>query len=285
MGFNAKASFDRTCGGAGSLGTIYRSPYLARRLGRLLTPLAIAVAVSVGIAWMKDVPLYFGPLTLLLSMPVPLVGQFFVTLSLMFVALAPMLYLAYRKAPGRTLILSLVATAIFEAGASQVDFFKQSYYVYQVIPLRFVPLFVLGMWLADGAALTPRRNWFILPSAAVSALYLVLYSAGFRTGLLDFEHMYTFLAFGYPLLLVASGLNYLPQTITGPGWQALAELGKASYHVFLVQAVWFSTPITLFRQGDLRWVPVSLAVCCGVGWAWYRAERMLTSRRSARGGG
>jgi len=272
MAYNAKASFDRGSRGS-SLGAIYTPSYLGRRLWRLLMPLAIAVLVATGVGLAKGVPLYVGPLTALLWMPVPLVGQFFIVVSVAFVLGAPVLYLAYRRAPAATVAACILGDVAFEVVATRVHAFADTYYLYQIMPFRFLALFGLGMWLSDGADPTSRRNRFVLWYAAASVTYLAAFQVGVRTPFLNLEHMYNVLAFGYPLLLVAAGLTWLPAASTGPASAALGAVGRASYHIFLVQAVWFSGPITLVTYGSAAWVPLSLAICCGVGWLWYRLEQ------------
>ncbi len=277
MAYNAKRSFDRSHSES-SLSRIYRSGYVGRRLTRLLIPLGVAVVVSSGIALLRDIPLQFGSRSWLLSMPIPLVGQFFITVSLGFVLLAPCLYAAYRRAPVLTVLLSLASNLLFEIAAAQFAVTTADYFYYQVIPLRFLALFALGMWLADGPELTLTRNRFIFAYALLSIGYLAIAGAHNQVVFVGVEYAYDVVAFGYPLLLVSAGLTWLPAATTAPPLHAIAELGKASYHVFLVQAVWFSSAIAVVSAGDVRWIPASLAICCGLGWLWYSVERRVLSR-------
>lgn len=282
MAFNAKRSFDRRFEGA-TLLDIYRSGQVCRRLLRLTLPLGVAVAVSVVGGIMSGRPLYFGWLSLLLRLPVPLRGNFFVAVSIAFALLAPLLFVAYRKNSSATVIMCVVLDLGFEILATQVPLFASTYYIYQVIPLRFIALFGLGMWLGDDARPTSRRNWFIVPCALASVGYLVAYAFGLRTAFLDREHMYNILAFGYPLLIVSAGLTWLPRSTTGAVLNAVAELGMASYHIFLVQAVWFAFGVGGLQRGDPGWVLLSVVACCGAGWAWFHLGRLWRRRGDSMG--
>ena len=282
MAFSAKQSFDRTSSAA-SLGEIYRSGYLPRRFKRLLGPLFVAVVLSVALGVLRGAPLYFGPRTLLLYWPVPLRGQFFITITILFVAFAPVLYAAYRRAPEFTVLGCVAADVAFEAVASHVPVFAHTYYLYQIVPLRFAALFALGMWLTDDAHPWSRRNWFIYPSAVASIVFLLVYGLGFRTAFVGIEHMYNVLAFGYPLLLVAAGLTWLHAQSGSPVLNALGEIGKASWHIFLVQGVWLGSAISILPAGRVQWVCVNVVICCGVGYAWYRLGEELRERRLLRG--
>jgi len=91
--------------------------------------------------------------------------------------------------------------------------------------------------------------------------------------------MYNVLAFGLRVFLVAAGLTWLPARSGSPRLNALGEIGKASWHVFLVQGVWLGSAISILPAGRVQWVCVNVVICCGVGYAWYRLGEELRERR------
>jgi peptidoglycan/LPS O-acetylase OafA/YrhL len=278
MGYNASNSFDRRS--AGSLGAIYRSEYLRTRLVRLLMPLAILVAISIPTALAQGIPLYFGPESLLLHLPRPIPGQFFVAVSVAFVFLLPLVNASFKRAPRVT----IAACAALSLAYELLTPFKHSpaqYYIYQANPLRFVALVALGFWLASEASPTSRRNWFFIPAAIASAAFLAAYARGLRPGFVGPEYMYNVLAAGWPLLLTACGLTFLPRESQRVSLLGLGDIGRASYHIFLVQGMWFGGFFVSVVAGSLPWLVASLVVCCGVGLAWYRLDQRILTRRAS----
>lgn len=72
------------------------------------------------------------------------------------------------------------------------------------------------------------------------------------------------------------GLCYLPSRSSRLFWRALAELGRASYHIFLLRGAYFWL---YFQQrhgpGEFLASVVIMVTLCSLGWLLYRAEQAI----------
>lgn len=270
MAHNLRLSLDHRCPGA-SLDQLYASGYVGRRLKRLLPPLAIALTIGIVWAVAHDNSLYLGPQSLALRMPIVFPGQFFIAVSIFFVFLMPAVYACYKRWPRTTMCVGLLLSALYEVASPFRDN-PSTYYLYQVNPLRFMGLLVLGFWLVDDANPMARRNRLMLPAALMSIAFLAAHAAGLRSDFIGPEYAYNVAASGWPLLLAAAGLTWLPGHSANRWLTSLAVAGRASYHIFLVQGLWFGGVNTGIVRGDPSSLVMSLIVCLGVGVAWYRLE-------------
>lgn len=268
IAFNAKRSLDRLPGRP-SLLEIYRSDHVQRRLVRLLRPLLAVFAIGVVWALVQGAPLYFGPLSFAMRLPFMFPGNFFIPVSIAFAIGAPALYVAYRRMPGVTLLVCIAFSVAYELVAP-FKFSQDLYFMYQVNPLRFAGLFGLGLWLADDSSPLSRRNWFMIPAGVLSAGFIVSTALGAWGDAIGPEYMYNVGAAGWPLLLTALGLTWLPEE-SGTRWvNAFANLGRASYQVFLIQGLWFGGVHPVLSGANYVWPLLSLVVCCAVGVTWWR---------------
>jgi hypothetical protein len=80
--------------------------------------------------------------------------------------------------------------------------------------------------------------------------------------------MLTPLASFYPFLLVLLGINYLPDSVKHKCAGGIAFLGRASYHIFLVQIIFFGAEWTsayLALTGALHLTIISETVLLQIG--------------------
>ena len=240
--------------------------YATRRASRLALPLAVvlAVAYAVGLA---TGDFDASPALLAGGFPVDAPGNYFIPALLGLVLLFPFLAAAFRRWPVATVVGCFVVNAAFEAvvlGALGKDSGAIDSILYAGNPLRWLGAFALGMWLAvDARPRAPRNRWLLL-AAAGSAAYLVAEHAApasFTVVPDNFSEVTNLLAAPWAALLVMAGLALLPQRVTSPPGRALALLGAASYHVFLVQML----VIGLLDDGVGGFV---LSIVLGVAFFW-----------------
>jgi peptidoglycan/LPS O-acetylase OafA/YrhL len=212
-------------------------------------------------------------------MPVRGPGTYFVTILLVFTAIYPALWLAFARRPLAVLLGAVAADVAFELAAGRVAAWRSVPYpyAYDASILRYAAAIVVGMWLAaDGARAAVRRG-VIVALAPLSFAYLVVVQAD--PGAVDFlipgfGVATNVAAVAWSALLMLAGLRLWPaRGIRGTGW--LEALGRASYHVFLVQIVWFA----LVPARSPWRLPLDVVVCGLLGWALYR---VLPTARPAR---
>lgn len=249
--------------------------HFARRLKRLVVPFAIVFAVSAAIATWRWFALGLAPhlgIGLLLGyLPFGGAGNYFIFILAVFTVVGPALWAAYRRWPRASVAAMLGADLAFELAYGALAPHVAHFSTYGTSPVRLLAAFAVGLWLADGWGLSERRNRWLLAYAALSVAYMVAVQAGHPLGLFPGSWQpLNVLGFGYTALLVMAGMRWLPAAERG-AWMVFSELGRASYHVYLVQTLYFG-----FHERHLL-VPVveDMVRPSLIGWLFYRADGWL----------
>ncbi len=255
-----------------------------RRLARLLIPFFVVWPVSLLLAIGQNIELQLGYQTLFAMLPGPGRGSYFVVIAIVYVLIAPALCRAMLRWPLATVLSGALLNATFELAAPHVPLFADQWN-YAVNPLRYLTLFVLGMWLAtqmceDGSGVR-RAAWFVgVPYGFAGLVYL----SAWNLGLYDPEFLvpgWTIqnpLSFGWAFLLSVAALTWLPADPVSAVLRGLAELGKASYHVFMTQMI----VVVVAPSESWGRLVVNLVVCALIGYGWYRAEGRVRGRSARR---
>jgi peptidoglycan/LPS O-acetylase OafA/YrhL len=281
MGMNAAGSLARR--GTASPRSLYTRDYLAGRAERLLLPFAAVWLIAL-VAGAIDGGLHFGPLMLVGVLPLAGPGNYFVTIAFEFAIVFPLLYVLFARAPRAALVACFAAAAAFELVAPHVGFLKDSgSYAYDASIVRYAGQIALGVWIALAWRDRRRGTGWILLLAPVSVAYLIVLHESPST----FDRLHpgfgistNFLAAFWAAALVLAGLRLLPARVERAPGVALAELGRASWHIFLVQIVWF----VLDRHRGLEYLPLHVAVACGAGYALFRVMEWGTAAARSRRG-
>jgi len=298
LGLNAGLSFTRR--GCKSLKEALSQAYLFRRFFRILCPffMAFLLALFVGaIFFLKtgmDI-IYIGPFTLIGFLPILGPGNFYVSIVLQSIVALPFLYVAYKKRPlvtiGSCFAISAIVTLVTvfqypnQAAYAASDYYFSFAYV---CILAYLATIALGIWLSDHFNERLERNHLVMLGAAVSACYIVIaLSANVLNRLPVLEALTSF----YPLLLVLLGIRYLPDRVTHGFVGRLAFLGRASYHIFLVQIIFFGVGgagawvalMTALHQPILNDTVLlissslaSIAICIAAGVIFQQISNFLT---------
>jgi hypothetical protein len=244
----------------------------------------------------KDV-LHIGPMLILGVLPISGPGQYFITLLFQFIFVFPLIYYCYKKNPAATVISCFIISLVYELSASYIlGRFGGYDYVTAAIP-KYLSAIALGVWISDDFGLFARRNRFILFGAVLSIVYLFTsdvvafpYAEGSYSSIVPFFlpvwFTNNFISYFYAALLVLVGIKYLPATTKNLAVSVLAYCGKASYHVFLVQMVYFTfiRYINDVLAGNVQSVPLApyvvvllgnIIICLVCGVVFYRLEYRL----------
>jgi peptidoglycan/LPS O-acetylase OafA/YrhL len=141
----------------------------------------------------------------------------------------------------------------------------------------------LGIWISDLYLKGQLKNKYFISFGIISGIYLIIISQ-FETGMIGGTHFIPYTASqnlfscGWPTLILILGLLWLPRVknfITKP----IALLGKSSYHIYLVQIVYFGvmtgfsikyhSPIDLFSPNNILSIGVPLLVIIVIGYIFY----------------
>lgn len=248
MGINTASSFKRR--GYLTLSQILSLTYFKNRFKRLILPFIIIFIASILIGILLNQEIYFGILTLIGYLPLTGPGNYFISLIFQFIFVFPVLYYFYRQKPTLTLALSFMINFIFEILAAQYAIFLDNSYIYRACILRYLFLIVLGIWASDNLNTNSLNNLFrnkvAIIGLIISVIYILLVS-GFGWYFPYFQDPWqpqVILSFFYPLFICAIGLRYFPNT-GSKIINLIAMVGKASYHIFLVQILFFGAGFSL----------------------------------------
>jgi len=272
-----------------SLRQIYSVNEFVRRFKRLLVPFAIAFISSIIIGiivllltgnWV----LYFGPYLLTGFLPINGPGNYFLSIIFEFLIIFPLMYIAYHQHPKLLIGSSLLCALIFEL-------LRPSSGIYSISIIRFLPLIALGLWISTDHNLFAKRNLWLLPLGIFSGFYIILVN--------QFEYQFTVLGINffqmtksqnlfacfYTVLLVLVGIQVLQKSDRWPCIGIVALIGKASYHIFLVQIIYFGVNKyfythyhsirDIFTIDNVEIILINLIICIIVGIIFYKLQEWL----------
>jgi peptidoglycan/LPS O-acetylase OafA/YrhL len=262
-----------------SLPSLYNRLYFSRRVDRLLVPLLLAYIASflAGLVWLWlrgenkiDLNLY----TLIGLLPVSGPGNYFVTLVLQSILLLPLIGYGFQRWPAPTAVLLVVGEVLFLLQANTIGLFDDNNYLYSSALPRYFSALALGLLLsrlvARPLAAVTLLAAGLLALASGAYLYQLTYQ-GLQVPLIRADWAaQNLLAFGYTAFVLLLLLKLLPRQSNKKGLQLLASLGKASYHIFLVQVIYFG-----LADASHSLVLLNLGCCLLLGYLFYKYETPL----------
>lgn len=261
---------------------LYTRLYFERRVDRLLVPLLLIYLASflAGVAWLwltHQNKIVINGYSLIGLLPVSGPGNYFVTLVLQSVLLLPLIGYFFQRRPLLTVLLLAVAEVLFLLLGNTVRLFDENNYLYSAALPRYFSAIALGLILSRLLVrpLRPGTLALALLLAIGSAAYLfeVVYLNLQVPGIRADWDTQNLLAFGYAAFVLLLLFKLLPQRSNKPALRLLAALGKASYHIFLVQVVYFG--LVVFPQ---HLALVNLACCLLLGYLFYRYDQPMKER-------
>jgi peptidoglycan/LPS O-acetylase OafA/YrhL len=243
MGLNVAASVRRREGA--SLRDLYTFDYLIGRADRILTPFFIA---------------YIGALVLVLSahlnhpgfallwgdlftgvLPINGPGSYFMPLLFQLVLILPFVFWAMGRWPRATLLVCLLLNIGFDTLASHLSFFTAFPFASTSFAMRFIFIVALGGFCAAWPPMRTLRSPWMWVGVPLSIVYLVL--AEIDPDMLNSTHLSTVagpvLIAVWGTFVILLGLVLLRGVNRGPVVRLGTMLGRASFHIYLVQIAWF----------------------------------------------
>jgi hypothetical protein len=241
MSFTTSLSFSRK--GYRKVEDFFQRNQIKTKIRRFFVPFFIIFSLSFIIGLIIDATnrqiLSLNFRLLMGYLPINGPGNYFIPLIIQMVVFFPLIYFFYRYNRNACLITGFVLAFIIEI-ANQ--FGTQGIW-YEDSLVRFFPHIILGIWISDLYLEHRLKNILLIAFGLLSGLYLIFISQ-FGSGILFGIQFVPYLASqnlfasGWTAILLILGLIYLPDVknkFTGP----LAIFGKATYHIFLVQIVYF----------------------------------------------
>jgi peptidoglycan/LPS O-acetylase OafA/YrhL len=214
----------------------------------------------------------------LMQPPISGGGDYYLAFILELILVAPLICYCFNKRSFLTVTGLFIADLAFELAG---PYMALDTYYFSVV--RFFGAFALGLVLAhniiknDGWRFKTKTNALLIILGSASAAF-IFFNAGKPTPLFRPEWLTMNLySYFYPALLVIATLSIGP--LMGKYgravWGKLAVLGKASYHIFLVQIVFFS-PVLISLKLYFSWegwlIPFNLTLCLAWGLLFYYGD-------------
>lgn len=214
--------------------------FIVNKSQRLLFPFIIFFIVQTVFLYF-DTPDYFASENHLLRLftggrgP----GSYFVPLTIQAQLIVPFMFLAARKSVSKMLIGSFLVNLLLEVYSLATNMDEE---LYRILIIRFIFALALGVALSMWGFEKFKTKPFYIASF-VSLIYII--------GVMYFNwnfimekswHSQHIPGFIYPLFLIIY-VNGFEMDEENKLLQKTAEIGKASYHIFLTQLLYFWKPI------------------------------------------
>ncbi|MBW2559313.1 MAG: acyltransferase [Deltaproteobacteria bacterium] len=274
--------------------------YFSRRFVRLVAPYVTLTVVTAALQVLRSVLLGIHPwkvdigwYTLVGIPPIEGPGTYFIGIAIQWSIIAPFVWLLYRRAPITTVVILNVIGAAFMFAAPHVDALASSQYLYSANVIRYLGPIAIGLWLSDGWHLRQRRNWWLVPAAGAALVYNIARTRSGANPIFPFLpswEVHNFVSLLYAPMLVVLGMKFAPSVATGHVVRALTVVGRASYHIFLVQMVYFGVHLQSITHeamlgvsgGPFAFVLAAVLTslsCVILGVSWWKIEHGLLIRR------
>ena len=254
MGLNGALSLNRT-------GFILKD-YLEKKCMRIILPLIPVFFITLFIAFNLNTKIKISPLFILGQMPIYGPGNYFIGLILQSLVAIPILWWLSKKDTRLMLIISFGISFI-----SEILYYYYSFppndYLYELLIFRWLFAFAIGIALVD--TIVSKKISFVLKLGISISTALVLFLGITHIKFLTYPgyslgNVFTFL---FPAGIII-GVIFL-----GISWKPIDLFGKASYHIFLTQMVYF----IIFHQGYI----LNLVISIGLGILFYFSDLKFQS--------
>jgi peptidoglycan/LPS O-acetylase OafA/YrhL len=259
---------------------LYTTHYFQKKGLRILFPLLLiyTFALLIGHIWQQvysDNVYTLGWENFIGVLPVSGKGNYFITLLLQSVLLLPIIGYCFHHWPYRTTGILVLSEIVFLLISHQIAYFDKDRYLYDAAFFRYLSAIALGLWLSVLVSGESRKGkWLVAFLALASAAYLYFHQyQGISLPFIRPEwQAQLFLTFPYATGLVFLFVLIFPNQSGNKALGTLALLGQASYHIFLVQVLYFGL------IADDSNVMLNLGICLVAGYAFYFVESKLSKR-------
>lgn len=261
---------------------LYSVKYFYKRYKRILEPFLIIFLLSLvfGFLFYRE-DYYLGWMNLIGLMPKSGAGNYYITILLQFILLSPILYHFFKKSPKLSVFSLFLIDFLFQIFAMN---FITNNYIYSGSIFRYFSALALGMWIAEDYNIKSKRNIWIIVGCFISIFYLLISNTLDTLFFNKDWRSQNLFSFFYPATLILLAINYLPNRLDNKVSKLLSLFGKASYHIFLVQMIYFALiPANSFALklsetynyyivgGTL--IVFNLLVCVSIGLLFYKLNK------------
>ena len=191
-------------------------------------------------------------------------GSFFIPVLIPLLFTLPVLYLLARKNVMLMLFATFAIDMAFEVYALESG---MPDWIYRLLFIRYLFAFGLGIWLAYGI----DRRWLAI-GGTISIIYITAINyAGYMPLAYPSWGSQNAISFAWPLALVVIGLSINTNA------RFISEIGKASYHIFLTQMVYFWAIGGVINTISGASFIINIIVCVSIGLMFYYFPQVVTN--------
>lgn len=290
MSLNSGTSIKRK--GIISIPDLYSTPYFVSKFKRIVLPFIFTFifALIIGLIASQikgDSVITFSKYTIVGKLPIVGPGDYFIPLLFQYVLISPLLYYFYKKNNKITIGILFLINIVFELTSDNIlPHFSDAGWLYAISLIRYLSALVLGLWLVDNQDTKLRQQPVLMLGIVVSTLYLlyvmfltdrgIYFSSNFGWGTQNV------LSFFYPVLLILLGIKYLPRNDNNLVVKFFSSIGKMSYHIFLMQILFFGTIMlglrdeyTLIFPSTFAATVVNLCSCILLGFLFFLLDTKI----------
>ena len=244
FGLNLSLSFRKK----GIFKKIYPEKYFNKKLKRFVIPYLITYLCVIIIVKIFFPNLNFNIRYFLFGFSfISGYGNYFILILFQSIFIIPIIYHYYKKNPKLTIIICFIINFCYQYSYSFIQsngIFYISILIgyYRRLVFNYIAYIVLGIWISDKynnqkISIFFKENKRLLPVILISISYLFFYYIILNR--YSFQNIFI-ISIGYTMLIVLFGLRFLPNEIKGNLQKLFNYIGKCSYHIYLVQMVFFT---------------------------------------------
>lgn len=259
----------------------FNKDLMKSRLSRLLLPYIIIFAVELFLVHIIPVEIHANrtienlPILYLFFTGGVGAGSYYLPLLIQLLFLFPFMLFSFRKLPHVSATLFILIQIAFDMFAS---FLPISNDLYRLLVFRYLALIMMGIVMyhyKDKIGKRRKKRLLLLSSTSVFYIYMTNYTS-YKPEIFSKWTGTSLPTMFLALLFVGLGMNYLEIKNTTKLTELMSQIGKASFHIFLVQKLYFAFTIkTVFSNFNIH--PsltsiVSIVICCSIGICFYYLE-------------
>ncbi len=277
-GYNFAMSNRRKTGG--KLKKMYAWNIIKPKLIRFLVPFFAVCFIEIGILYIEDKNI--NPLRIfLLGAYGP--GSYYVPIMLQLLVIFPIIYKLVEKNAKWGIIISASANLLFEIG---VKVFQMDKYYYRLSIGRYLLLIAFGCYLYLYPEHRVKRHQLVLMFLIGITYIVAVY--GFDKDLIIFDYWKTTampIAFYIFPIIVLMFRKFYHVKLPGIIGNTLTVIGQASYHIFLVQMVYYHFELggkIMFSAWYFA-IPFNILITVSAGLLFYEADgRFIENMRNVK---
>lgn len=258
--------------GINQMGEAYLLKNVISKMMRYTIPFVIAYAIE--IFWIVFIDRFSFPLDGALTLGQAFLvgglgpGSYYYPLMMQFIFVYPLIYFAIKKYQANGVVILGCFNALFEL-------LKWAYLMneetYRLLLFRYLLLIAVGCYIASDNFKMVNKASIIVTIIGVFYIYCYSYLQ-YTFPIITYWTGTSFIACFYIIPLSMFGIDKLKNIRFKP----VEIIGKASYHIFLVQMVWYYLAHERIASWNIYWaLVINLVICIGVGITFYLIETPL----------